>query len=823
MQHVRIGPKEGPALARLVSLGKEVSRYRRLARERKPRTDVTRWLSLGAVVIIIVLLTSPFLLYRPEKHSEGDRIERDMAAVTPFRYELAKTRDEWELKRERFYKRIYFYDSRVGQSVLTKYRELVSVVSALDPNLPPAEMLNALRRQNLGWEFVEDEDVRTFVNMLRQEQFRLALETVLKDAYDNGLIVEKRLAFMGRQKDGAVTIRDVEGGQPLRSKAEALGRPLSYPVDWFEWQPRVRRRLGERESLLQSEVVANAVVSMLVRPNLVLNDAATAESKRKFSKPDLTTPFEKGAVLVKAEAGGHVLTREESRLLNAHRDAVLEEHVWRLGAHVAFTLLVVAMLGLFQGKLTREFPFTAYNVWLFALPIILGLGVMSFAILIAEGSALDVGYLFPAGAIGMLGVLLLDVRAAMMLVIVACLLFGLQVELNLDFLLVSLIGGLTAIASLYAIRKRRDVFLASIVVGVANGSVIIVSALVRNAGEIPWTDAAVGLASGIFSFLVLAVLPIFEKFGIVTDLQLLELTGLHHPLLRLIEEKAPGTWQHTLNVTKLAEAAATEIGVNYLLVRAGCYYHDIGKTERPEYFTENQVTKEDKMRHSQIKPHMSALIIRNHVKAGAELARREGLPERIIDFIRQHHGTHLIGHFYHLELKAHVGGDSKDPVREDEYRYPGPKPQTIEAAIVMLADSVEATATAKLSGKAVDIDDIQQVVRITVFDKFNDGQFDECNLTLRDLNIIREVFVRVLLSRFHTRVDYVKKTAPAQTGSRMKEPTKDTGTPSTLKSEMPTALPVSQMIPSAHLVPPSDPAPRTTTPTESSVGGPRKG
>jgi putative nucleotidyltransferase with HDIG domain len=237
-------------------------------------------------------------------------------------------------------------------------------------------------------------------------------------------------------------------------------------------------------------------------------------------------------------------------------------------------------------------------------------------------------------------------------------------------------------------------------------------------------------------------------------MRLLELCGLRHPLLRRMEEEAPGTLQHTLNVAKLAESAATAIGVNYLLVRAGCMFHDIGKMSKPEYFTENQVTPEDRRRHDDLRPQMSTLIIRNHVKEGIELARQYKLPRVVADFIPEHHGTSLISYFYNKALKAFAAGDLKDPVREEDYRYTGPKPQTIESAIVMLADTVEATATAKLSAKTVREDDIELLVRNAITEKFNDGQFDDCNLTLRDLNIIRESFVKTLRSRFHTRIDY---------------------------------------------------------------------
>lgn len=221
-----------------------------------------------------------------------------------------------------------------------------------------------------------------------------------------------------------------------------------------------------------------------------------------------------------------------------------------------------------------------------------------------------------------------------------------------------------------------------------------------------------------------------------------------------MEEVAPGTLQHTLNVAKLAESAATAIGVNYLLVRAGCYFHDIGKMAKPEYFTENQLTAEDKKRHNDLKPQMSTLIIKNHVKEGLELARRHNLPPVVAAFIAEHHGTTLIEYFYRKAKKQYEEGILKEPVRDEDYRYPGPRPQTIESALVMLADTVEATATAKLGGKAVRDEDIELVVRNAIAQKFSDGQFDECNLTLRDLNTIRESFIKTLRSRFHARIDY---------------------------------------------------------------------
>jgi len=271
-------------------------------------------------------------------------------------------------------------------------------------------------------------------------------------------------------------------------------------------------------------------------------------------------------------------------------------------------------------------------------------------------------------------------------------------------------------------------------------------------------------------FLAIGMFPLFESiFGITTDLKLLELTGVHHPLIRELEEKAPGSYQHSLNVAKLAEAAAEAIGANYLLVRAGAYFHDIGKAIKPRYFSENQVSPDERRTHEKLTPYLSCLIIRNHVKEGIELGRRYGLSEKVIDFIPQHHGTCLIKYFYHEAVRQYEESESAEPVRESDFRYPGPKPQSIEAAIVMVADSVEATATSRLTRPNIDADDIRHLVLDAIQDKFSDGQFDDCHLTLRQLHEIRESMVRTLLGRFHHRIDYPAPTA-APTKKAAKEP-----------------------------------------------------
>jgi putative nucleotidyltransferase with HDIG domain len=268
-------------------------------------------------------------------------------------------------------------------------------------------------------------------------------------------------------------------------------------------------------------------------------------------------------------------------------------------------------------------------------------------------------------------------------------------------------------------------------------------------------------ANGFISaFLVVATLKIFEQFfHVLTNFSLLEIADSNRPLLRRMALEAPGTWQHSLTVSQLSEAAADAIGANALLTRAGAYYHDIGKLTKSEYFTENQMLMDNK--HDYIEPSMSRLVILNHVKEGIELARRNNLHPIIIDFIPQHHGTGLIYFFYQKALEVAEEGDK---VSEENFRYPGPKPQTKEAAILLLSDSVEGALRA--------LDDptptrIEETVKKIVNNKFIDGQLDECNLTLKEIEKISSTFIRILSAMYHARIKYPEK----RNGNSTRKPT----------------------------------------------------
>ncbi|MFK8114420.1 MAG: HD family phosphohydrolase [Rubripirellula sp.] len=246
------------------------------------------------------------------------------------------------------------------------------------------------------------------------------------------------------------------------------------------------------------------------------------------------------------------------------------------------------------------------------------------------------------------------------------------------------------------------------------------------------------------------LLPFVEKgFGVQTDLSLLELGDASHPLLRRLAQRAPGTYNHSINVASIAEAAADAIGANGLLVRVGAYFHDIGKMFKPEYFIENQSAGVNQ--HDSLQPAMSTLVIIAHVKDGADLARSHRLPEPIIDFILQHHGTTLVEYFYREATRRSEEDPNGESVSDKDFRYPGPKPQTLEAAVMMLADTVESASRTLVDPTPARI---QNLVDSIAQKKMGDGQFDECGLTFKQLAQIRHSLVKSLTAIYHARVKY---------------------------------------------------------------------
>ena len=398
---------------------------------------------------------------------------------------------------------------------------------------------------------------------------------------------------------------------------------------------------------------------------------------------------------------------------------------------------------------------------LVGLSVLAGLALMRAGFALAEGIASqsthaptnDVGlwtFAIPFAASALLVTLLVDTQLALITAVLTAVFAGLLAPGGMLTSCFALVSGSSAIYGVSRYRERQSVTKAGLLVGSVNAGLALAVML---SSQKPLTLNAVALAAacGIAGGLLTAVftaglLPVGESlFGILTDVRLLELSNADLPVLGQLALRAPGTNQHSHAVGRLAEEAARAVGANYLLTRIGALYHDIGKLASPDYFVENQTGDNP---HDRLRPSQSARIITSHVTYGLKLAREIGLPKQIADFIPQHHGTRTL-HFF--LRKAQAEAPEGEPVDEREFRYPGPRPQFKEAAIMMLADSCEAAAR---SLARPDPENIRTIVN-KIFDAIvSDGQLDECDLSLRELTKVRESITTSLVAIYHARIDY---------------------------------------------------------------------
>jgi putative nucleotidyltransferase with HDIG domain len=404
------------------------------------------------------------------------------------------------------------------------------------------------------------------------------------------------------------------------------------------------------------------------------------------------------------------------------RQLVTPKNLYLLGTVILIALLVNRFLLIILRSLSESFPFIPLHSFYYTIPVALGSVLLT---------------------------VLFNARLAFAGALCLAILTTLMVTDEITFLLFGLVGAIVGAVGIRQSQDRTIFIRAGSWVAAANAYIIITFIPIYGwSATLPY-DLVACLINGILvTLFASSLLPLLEYlFETATDLKLLELSNMSQPLLKHLVMAAPGTYHHSIMVGTLAESAAEAIGANPLLCRVGAYYHDIGKTRKPAYFIENQTDAMN--RHEKLSPSLSSLIVISHVKEGIELALEHKLPPTIVDLIPQHHGTRLVTYFYE---KAK---ESQDPdlgeVNDEDYRYPGPKPQSKEAAILMLADAVEAAARTLNDPTPARI---QGLVQRMVNNIFIEGELSECDLTLKDLHQIAKAFVRVLTAIHHHRVDY---------------------------------------------------------------------
>ncbi|MEW5865432.1 MAG: HDIG domain-containing metalloprotein [Bacillota bacterium] len=482
------------------------------------------------------------------------------------------------------------------------------------------------------------------------------------------------------------------------------------------------------------------IVTSQISPNLVLNPGKVERAREAAVREVKPVMILKGQAIIRRgeiATGDHIAILQDLGLLAPRFEPLI------VTAIVMLVVILVSVIGVYLYLHRRDILLDA------KLLLLLGTVVVMIAFAAAVICAIPwpgAGFLVPVSLGTMLIAILLDPKLSALTAAVFGVLTGIVGGGSLALAITATLSGLAGTFCVTRISERSDLMRAGAVVGAANA--IIIAAVGPTTG-----DPAVlrlwylGIVNGVLSTVVtIGFLPFFENlFRITTPVKLLELSNPTQTLLRKLLVEAPGTYHHSIIVGNLAEAAAEAVGADSLLVRVGAYYHDVGKMKRPYFFVENQLMQDNP--HDKLAPTLSTLVITSHVKDGVEMALRHNLPQAIVDIIKEHHGTSLVPYFYH---KATEGG-KEETIDEEDFRYPGPKPQTKEAAIVMLADSVEAAVRSlarPTPGR------IEGLVRKIIKERLADGQFDECNLTLKDLDGVARAFVRVLTGVFHSRIEY---------------------------------------------------------------------
>ena len=600
------------------------------------------------------------------------------------------------------------------------------------------------------------------------------------DPVRSRLIVDDREEFARQAEKRRVIVREL-GSEGAESVLEATDAVLASEDARVLVGDEVESALSERPRSERRALFALA--GPLIGPNLSFNLRATDERRQaaEDSVKQVAISLRKGEIIVR---DGDPITEAHLLILEDVRKQFSVSN--RLGEFVGVAGLVFAVLLAmwhFGATGIERFPSRPRDaIFLLSTLVLATLGtkvglfmadvvasspefrslIERVAQLLALPAVADgespLYYLIPLAGATMLVRLVQSAETAALFAILAAPLAGLQVGGEISFAVYTLVGSLVAAVGAARVTQRGTLLRAGAAVGLVNVGVIGAIALLGenplSVGTLLAAGAGFGggcLAGGIVS----ALAPVIEGvFGYTTDIKLLELANRERPLLRELEIRAPGTYHHSMMVGHLAEKAAEAIGANALLAKVGGYYHDIGKMRRPHFFVENVTVHQGENRHEKLSPSMSARIIQAHVKDGLELGRQYKLAPGIMQGIGEHHGTSIIRFFYE-KAKELVDPDKGELVQEHEYRYPGPKPQTREAGILMLADSVEAASRTLADTSPARI---QQLVQRTINNYFRDGQLDDCSLTLRDLHAIARSFIDTLSAIRHERIDYPEPT-----------------------------------------------------------------
>jgi cyclic-di-AMP phosphodiesterase PgpH len=753
--------------------------------------DRVRWGILVGVTIIFTILLYPSLVVKKHSYKLGDVATKNIKAKKDFLIEDEDATENSRTNALENVQTVYDHDillsSKMNQQIEAAFADLQTIFG-ISTSQDPSETSETSSFDSVGkkislhdlvWQKKPEFEEKLGISVsdgaykiLEKEAFSKDISNfisnILTEILENGVVPNKELFL--KEADKGIILRDI------KTKKEKVIFNLKhfYDIDQAKTMVKV---IGQPILKNRNYTLRNMIVDFsqrLVQPNITLNRSETEERKKEAYagvKP-IFHKIKAGEMLLRE---GERVTRVQLLKLNAYQEGVKNEQV--LVSCVGSTLIILCILMTTYILCIHNQPHldTTKNLLFLASIIVTFLFISKISASLAESiayftpfpiSASSMSYGIPLAAATMTTCLFLGLEIAIPIALLIAVGATIIFQNRFDIFIYFLLNSLMAAYWMQNCRERKVFIKAGLKLGFMN--VILATIIDSYMGgtsifELLW-DWAFAFSGGIAAGIVTAgIVPLLEiAFGYTTDIKLLELSNLDQPILRRLMIEAPGSYHHSVIVGTMVEAAASEIGGNSLLAKVCGYYHDIGKIKKPLYFIENQTDGINK--HDKLAPSMSSLILIAHVKDGVEIAKKNKLGQAIIDTIRQSHGTSLISYFYD-KAKQLKGGSS---VNIDNYRYPGPKPQTREAGLVMLADTVEA-ASRTLANPTPSR--IQGLVQNLINKIFSDGQLDNCELTLKDLHNIAKSFNKILNGIHHHRIEYPEQ--PVLTNGKGKNGSSD--------------------------------------------------
>ena len=738
--------------------------------------NIAQPLVLGGTVLIVSLLLSQVIsqLVTPTEYRQGDVAGFTIRAPRDFLLEDTLNTEKRRVQAASEAPRVFSFNDQSSTEVGSQLDSIFAVLKEYNNSgsgennrkivVGSREKIAFERKFQINLEGVEWDILLDSQNWVPMAE---AVRKLVVPVLERGVLESKKDLSRILSNQGRAVIRLQSSG--VEREIASIDSLFSYSqVEDIIGKASLKSKPSSAKAFRS---VVRKISLSLIKPNMDLDEAVTAESIQaaRDSVEPIYHRVRQGEVIVRQ---GDVVNASQERLLQRLREEFgAGSGLANWVGYLLLSAIVIISSFYFTTFFWPEVRRHTRDVALTCSILIGSLIVLKVFYLISKSLGDALSYIdsetfllaAPLAAGGVLLQVTVGAPAVLMLTLSLALLTGLFLQNSWLLLLLIVVGNCVGAFSVRQCSRRSAFIAAGARIALANMFIVCCFLLLHsdysaaeNAGRILWALVG-GFTSGVFAG---GVAPMVEFFGgYITDIKLLELASLDRPLLRDLSVQAPGTWNHSMVIGQMGEAAADAIGANGLLVRVGAYYHDIGKMRKPAYFVENQ---QGENRHDKLTPSMSALIIKAHVKDGLEMAREHKLPEPILELIPQHHGTSLISYFYTKALKE---ADPDSVVDDTHYRYPGPKPQSKEAGILMLADAVEASSRTLSDPTPAKLQGLVQKIMNRVFAS---GELEECDLTLRDLHKIAKTFTRVLTGIYHRRVEYAES---AEKTKEVKVPT----------------------------------------------------